>query len=465
MKKVTVFVLGLLMVAPFAFARRHHVDLKKLTKEIQEMAAKAKQNPASIVSVAAQQEPNPVVAVPEQQKSPATQTPEQGVRKPVAQERITSFFLDLAATSKIKRDTARFGYTPDLNTSGLSKEEKQLVKEIKKLLKSHPILNGYWLEFDAKNISGKNLEELKNLLNLPMSSKTNVPQKADKTKVPYYTLQPHNLFGTRFNVISVTLPQATVVHINPVRRSITLSFDSSKVSAENIIESEIANSRSPFADLDNAELLPESMSAYLIKLEEVINSSGEENMTPALMRKMVHGEIDITNPRDTELFVYLTGIVMELMGNGQTPDAISLEHLKEFYQATKNYAIGPYVLPTIAIWHNGTIDGLMPYRHPSNHFWDIPQQAGQMYNTMAQIDHQAALNFLKENIRTDFEASGYLQLWDKPSELGAVRQLVANFFAEFTRGGKLTSQDTYELQTFTFKLLNKEEDAETSANE
>ena len=184
------------------------------------MAAQAKQNPAPVAPVVAKQE----ASVIPQEPAPTVTTAPQDVNKPIitTQERTSPFFKDLSAASQVKRDTSRFGYMPDLNTRGLSKAEKQLVKEIKKQLKSHPVLNEYWLEFDAQIISMGNLEELKNLLGLSATDRKNAPQKTDKTALPYYTLQQHNLFGTRFNVINVTLPQSTQVIVNPIRRSVTL---------------------------------------------------------------------------------------------------------------------------------------------------------------------------------------------------------------------------------------------------
>ena len=464
MKKITVFVLGLLMVAPSAFARKHNVDLKKLTREIQEIAAQAKQKQPSAVTVV--DEPTAVVPAATTPEPITAQTGKRDVRKPVvsSQGRTASFFQDLAEISKVKRDKSRFGYTPDLNTHRVPEAIKQLAKEVKQLIKAHPILNDYWLEADLQEVYTDQLEELKALLSLSLSAK-NAPQKADKTQVPYYTLQAHNLFGTRFNVITVTLPQDTIVRINPIRRSITLNVDLSKVSVKSMMENSVTNSRSMVSSLDDESALPEDFVSYLRELEEVMDRAEEASITPELMRKMQDCEVSLEGLPAAQFFMILTGAAMEFVGNGQTPDTIPLQQLKEFYQASKEYQASLYVLPTIAIWHNGTIDGLMPYRHQTNRFWEIPQQVGKMYNTMAQIDPQNALNFLKGSIRADFEAATTPQFPEGDLGPGGQRQFVANFFAEFATGGNFACQDANELQSFTFKLLDREEETGTPVNE
>jgi len=140
-----------------------------------------------------------------------------------------------------------------------------------------------------------------------------------------------------------------------------------------------------------------------------------------------------------------------------------LDTYKEFYNAIKDISgeetARNYILPTISIWRNCSYNGLVPSRTDETlDFWYDPQQAGKMYNAMAEVNHEDAKQFLKEYLRYDCD-SAY------PSYPQESIQEIKDFFSSFATSGQLAAKDAQELQDFVMGIIEEKEQNSKSSVE
>ena len=130
-----------------------------------------------------------------------------------------------------------------------------------------------------------------------------------------------------------------------------------------------------------------------------------------------------------------------------------LDTYKEFYNAIKDISgketARNYILPTISIWRNCSYNGLVPSRtDQALDFWYDPQQAGKMYNAMAEVNHEDAKELLEEYLRDDCD-SAY------PSYPQESLQEIKDFFSSFATSGKFAKEDAPKLQDLVLGIIEK----------
>ena len=134
---------------------------------------------------------------------------------------------------------------------------------------------------------------------------------------------------------------------------------------------------------------------------------------------------------------------------GVNPAKASMEQYKAFY---RKYSNNPIVLVTIAMWQNRGFEGIAPYRHQGHPFWDEPEQAGGMYETMAQIDPEKTLGSMIFYIIDDF-AKAYPQFPEMDDTDQTQEEYAHEYFTRFAAMGDYAAKDASKLEGLVVELL------------
>ena len=141
---------------------------------------------------------------------------------------------------------------------------------------------------------------------------------------------------------------------------------------------------------------------------------------------------------------------------GVNPAKATMDQYKAFYNKHSN---NPIVLVTIAMWQNRSFEGIAPYRHQGHGFWDEPEQAGGMYETMAQIDPEKALGSMFFYIMDDF-SSAYPQFPDMADTTQTQDEYAHEYFTRFAAMGNYAAKDAKLLEQATLDQLHRNIDEE-----
>lgn len=211
--------------------------------------------------------------------------------------------------------------------------------------------------------------------------------------------------------------------------------------------------------------------SYISTLQKECDNLPEEDKTDedTLYRELVMRAItDPSVETDTyyfgrlmTLFYYLLGkqkiepykSVVDIDDVIQTVSEASLASYQEFYEGIDSRLdhvnLREYILPIMSMWKNRSYIGLVE----STGFWENPQQAGKMYNTMAEIDSYGALRFIKNAMCTEDYQDDSTQIPQSKEEVENQKRFLEDFFAKFAKGGKLAAQDAQELKSYALENL------------
>lgn len=211
---------------------------------------------------------------------------------------------------------------------------------------------------------------------------------------------------------------------------------------------------------------------YLRNLQEVVSGDNNDEASYRSLIKTV-----VTDPTvndDAYHFVRLTNLFYYLLNKPKleiyegpifdadvddvinTVSGAGIDDYQEFYNAVKDISgsatASTYILPTMAIWKNRSYHGIAPFRlEDQNNFWGIPTQVAKMYNTMAKINHEDAINFFKASLESDFGAYPRLPEYDEESE--NEEQVVKHFFDKFAEVGEFAKQDAADFRDAVLNIL------------
>lgn len=114
-------------------------------------------------------------------------------------------------------------------------------------------------------------------------------------------------------------------------------------------------------------------------------------------------EADSKNEEDKIAFALkdyqtISGYFQEVYG--KDPQQGTLKEYAEFYKALNNRSPREHnILPTIAIWHTGSVEAVLPYRHQMVSYWDTPQLAAKAYDIMKELDSVATKKAFEKYMR------------------------------------------------------------------
>lgn len=163
---------------------------------------------------------------------------------------------------------------------------------------------------------------------------------------------------------------------------------------------------------------------------------------------------NLANEENLRAFAKLSNKFLEEMN--VDPAQASMNQYKQFYN---KYSNNPVLLVTIAIWKNHNFEGIAPYRFAGHPFWGEPEQAGGMYDTMAQIDPEKALGSLIYYIVDDFHAT-YPQFPEMADTDQTQEEYAHEYFTRFATMGKYAAKDANLLEQVVLEQLHRNVDAE-----
>ena len=207
---------------------------------------------------------------------------------------------------------------------------------------------------------------------------------------------------------------------------------------------------------------------YIEDLEAALSEVGAEDLNPRVsyksLQKVTVRPEDIKeeyHARPRYILGDLTDIFLDATGYLDTSEA-TMEDCREFYEAINELSsqegvARAFVLPTIAIWQQQTIRGILPFRFSlTKHFFAIPRRAAYMYNTMASVNHEDAKQFFEDNIDIAFsrgmpDKSSWNFVEKETEELqdAANEEQLHTFFVEFAKVGSYADEDANDLEKHT----------------
>ncbi len=114
---------------------------------------------------------------------------------------------------------------------------------------------------------------------------------------------------------------------------------------------------------------------------------------------------------------------------GMKPQQASIALLKEYYAKRKYNFGGELLLPTMAVWHNRPMLSIVPQPDQLDAYWGKPDQAGDTYDFMAQIDREDTLYFMGSHMGAFFghptqrkTLENFWKKWMKRSDDSAAKQ-------------------------------------------